>query len=50
MGATINDVARLAGVSASTVSRVLSDHPRISDETKERVERPLRSCSIIPMP
>lgn len=38
MGVTINDVAKRAGVSASTVSRVLSDHPRISDETKVRVQ------------
>lgn len=34
---TIRDIARLAGVSASTVSRVLDDNDRISDETKKKV-------------
>jgi DNA-binding LacI/PurR family transcriptional regulator len=48
MGATINDVARLAGVSASTVSRVLSDHPRISDETKERVRKAIEELQYYP--
>lgn len=37
MKVTINDVAREAGVSKSTVSRVLSNNDRISDETKEKV-------------
>ncbi len=31
------DVAKAAGVSTSTVSRVLSDHPRISTGTRKRV-------------
>lgn len=33
----IRDVARLAGVSYQTVSRVLNDHPSIRPSTKERV-------------
>ena len=37
--ATISDVARLAGVSPSTVSRTCSDHPSISRQTKEKVRR-----------
>lgn len=34
---TVSDVARRAGVSTSTVSRVISDNPRISQATKDRV-------------
>jgi LacI family repressor for deo operon, udp, cdd, tsx, nupC, and nupG len=36
---TIDDIASLAGVSASTVSRSLSGLGRISDETREKVAR-----------
>ena len=35
--ATIKDIAKAAGVAPSTVSRALSDHPRISQETKDRI-------------
>lgn len=35
--ATIDDVAREAGVSTATVSRALRDHPNVADETKRRV-------------
>jgi len=34
---SIRDVARLAGVSHQTVSRVLNNHPSIRPETKQRV-------------
>ena len=34
---TLNDVAKMAGVSPSTVSRVISNSPKISDATKNRV-------------
>ncbi|GAB3212917.1 LacI family DNA-binding transcriptional regulator [Marinactinospora thermotolerans] len=35
--ATIKDVARAAGVSTATVSRVLNDHPSVTAESRERV-------------
>lgn len=34
---TIHDIAQELGITASTVSRALKDHPRISDSTKEAV-------------
>lgn len=34
---TLEDLAKLAGVSASTVSRALNDHPLISTATKQRI-------------
>lgn len=37
MAITLKDVAALAGVSTSTVSRTCNDHPSISEETKEKV-------------
>jgi len=39
---TIKDIAREIGVSASTVSRALSDSPLVNAETKERVHRVAR--------
>ncbi|MBJ6360739.1 LacI family DNA-binding transcriptional regulator [Paenibacillus sp. GCM10012307] len=36
---TIKDIAKAAGVSPSTVSRVVSNHPRISKETSRKVKR-----------
>lgn len=35
---TIKDIAKALGVSASTVSRALKDHPDISEKTKKKVQ------------
>lgn len=39
MPVTIKDIAKRAGVSPSTVSRVCNNHASISKETKERVQK-----------
>ena len=39
MTVTIKDVAKLAGVNASTVSRAIHDSKAISDKTKEKVKK-----------
>lgn len=36
---TIFDIATMLGISSSTVSRALNDHPYISKQTKERVKK-----------
>jgi DNA-binding LacI/PurR family transcriptional regulator len=42
------DVARLAGVSHQTVSRVLNQHPNVRPETRERVLAAIRKLSYRP--
>lgn len=39
MTVTINEIARRAGVAKSTVSRVLNEHPNVSEDTKKKVLR-----------
>ncbi|MDM9625052.1 LacI family DNA-binding transcriptional regulator [Rhizobium sp. S152] len=41
---TMADIARLAGVSASTVSRALAGLPPITEETRQRVEKAARDA------
>lgn len=48
MSVTIKDVARLANVSPSTVSRVLSNSNMISEETKERVRKAVKELKYYP--
>jgi len=48
--ATIFDVARLAGVSHQTVSRVLNDLPNVRPATRERVELAIRQLRYVPSP
>jgi DNA-binding LacI/PurR family transcriptional regulator len=45
---TITDIAKKLGVSPSTVSRALSDHPDIKDETKLQVRRLAEELSYTP--
>ncbi|KQM97711.1 LacI family DNA-binding transcriptional regulator [Sphingomonas sp. Leaf25] len=47
---TINDVARLAGVSKKTVSRVINRSPLLGGETRERVEAVIAELGYIPNP
>jgi DNA-binding LacI/PurR family transcriptional regulator len=48
MAVSIKDIAKAADVSPSTVSRALSDHPRISNETKERIRRLAKEMGYTP--
>ena len=43
--ATIHDVAKRAGVSLSTVSRVLNDYDSINPQTRERVEAAIKELN-----
>jgi LacI family transcriptional regulator len=45
---TIKDVAREAGVSTVTVSRVVNDSPQVQPETRVRVERAMRDLGYLP--
>ncbi|WP_026583145.1 LacI family DNA-binding transcriptional regulator [Bacillus sp. J33] len=43
--ANIKDIAKKAGVSVTTVSRVLNNHPYVSEEKKEAVYRAIEECN-----
>lgn len=48
MPVSIKDIAKQAGVSPSTVSRALNDHPRISDDTKVYIHQLARDMGYVP--
>jgi LacI family transcriptional regulator len=48
MRVTIHDVAAHARVSAMTVSRVINKSPRVSDETRQRVEASIEELGYVP--
>jgi LacI family transcriptional regulator len=45
---TMRDVARVAGVSAKTVSRVFNDDPHVTQETRERVRWAMQKLNYVP--
>jgi LacI family transcriptional regulator len=47
---TINDVARLAGVSKKTVSRVINDSPLVRPDTRDRVQALMQQIGYAPDP
>jgi LacI family transcriptional regulator len=47
---TINDIARLAGVSKKTVSRVINASPFVRDDTRERIEAVIAEMGYAPDP
>jgi len=47
---TINDVARIAGVSKKTVSRVINRSPLLNDDTRKKVEHVIGQLGYVPNP
>lgn len=47
---TINDVARLSGVSKKTVSRVINNSPLLNDDTRKRVLEVIAEIGYVPNP
>ncbi|MCF7362515.1 trehalose operon repressor [Vibrio diazotrophicus] len=45
---TILDIAKLSGVGKSTVSRVLTNDPKVKPETREKVERVIAESGYVP--
>jgi len=50
MPVTLKDIAKVAGVSCATVSRALSNHPDINEETKKRIRKISQEMNYIPNP
>ena len=45
---TIYDIAKAAGVSPTTVSRVLNNYPDVSKKTKEKIQKTIKELEYIP--
>jgi DNA-binding LacI/PurR family transcriptional regulator len=45
---TIDEIAKLSNVSKTTVSRVLNDHPYVSEEKRKRVLEVIEKLDYIP--
>ena len=48
MAKTIKDIARLSGYSIGTVSRVINNHPDVSEEARMKVEQIIREQNFQP--
>ena len=46
--ANIYDIARISGVSKSTVSRVINGHKGVNEETRKRVQKAIDDCTYVP--
>jgi DNA-binding LacI/PurR family transcriptional regulator len=49
-GVTLEEVARIAGVSRATVSRVVNGNPRVNHDTRRTVEKAVERLGYIPNP
>lgn len=45
---TIHDIAKMAGVGVGTVSRVINDHPDVSDSMREKISSIINESGYIP--
>lgn len=45
--ATISDVARLSGMSVSTVSRVINNKPHVSEEKRQKILEAMDALGIV---
>ncbi len=50
MKPTINDIARIAGVSKKTVSRVINNSPLLTGETRDKVKAVIAELAYVPNP
>jgi LacI family transcriptional regulator len=50
MAVTLKDIAKVAGVSYATVSRALSNHPDVNDETRDKIKKIAKEMKYTPDP